>query len=238
MEKITIIKKSQSWQMFNQISSRYDLLNRLLSFGLDLHWRKLLNKFLPKKERLVILDLATGTGDVPIILCKLNPQIVQAKGVDLAENMLLIGRKKIENENLTKRINLERGDANQTSFPSNSFDAATIAFGIRNVEAPSKVLNEMHRVLNKNGKALILEFSMPANIIIRRIHVWYLRTLVPMVGGMITGNKPAYTYLNQTIEQFPYGEEFCALLKKAGFINVKPHSLLFGTATIYEGTKG
>ena len=232
-----VLPKSESWKMFNQISTSYDLLNHLLSFGLDIRWRKSLAKFLPKKNYVKIIDLATGTADVLISLCRRQKNIESAVGIDLADKMLEIGRKKIEKENLSKIITLKEGDAARILYADNAFDAATIAFGIRNVENPQIVLNEMHRVVREGGRALIMEFSLPNNLIFRVIHLFYLRAVVPILGGMISGHMHAYRYLNQTIETFPYGEEFCQMMERSGFKNVKANPLLFGVATIYQGDK-
>ena len=223
--------------MFNQISSKYDLLNHLLSFGLDIHWRNKLAKFLPKRANLEILDLATGTADVLLTICKSNFQIKQATGIDLADKMLDIGRAKVAKQNLTDKILLKHGDATQIPFSPNSFDTVTISFGIRNVENPQMVLHEMHRVLRNEGRALIMEFSLPNNRVLRALHLFYLRTIVPILGGLVSGHAQAYRYLNQTIEAFSYGEQFTKMMERSGFKNVKANPLLFGVATIYSGDK-
>ena len=230
------IPKSESWQMFNDISPRYDLLNRLLSLGLDHHWRHCLARFLPTVNNINILDLATGTADVLLTIVKYVP-VGRATGLDLADKMLEIGRAKIEKQGLGGKIKLQHGDAVNTLLPDDSFDAVTMAFGIRNVPVPLNVLREMRRVLNKNGRALILEFSLPANRLLRGLHLFYLRTVVPAIGGMVSGHGEAYRYLNQTIEQFPYGKDFCRLMAEAGLKNVSAHPLLGGVATIYVGEK-
>jgi len=165
------LSKSDSWRMFDAISPKYDLLNHLLSFGLDILWRKRLTGFLTAKSGQKVLDLATGTADVLLSLFKNNPNVQSGCGVDLADKMMDIGRKKIARQGLEPHITLHHGDANQIPFNENTFDAATIAFGIRNMEEPMRVLREMHRVLNEGGRALILEFSLPQNSIIRGIHI-------------------------------------------------------------------
>ncbi|MCA9407816.1 MAG: bifunctional demethylmenaquinone methyltransferase/2-methoxy-6-polyprenyl-1,4-benzoquinol methylase UbiE [Candidatus Omnitrophica bacterium] len=233
----THIPKSQSWQMFNQISPRYDLLNHFLSFGLDIVWRKRLSRYLVKKKKSHLLDLATGTGDVILTLVQLNPEIESALGIDMAEKMLEIGRKKIEKKGLSRKITLKHADANQIPSSDYSADNITMAFGIRNVEDPVCVLKEMHRVLKNNGRSLILEFSLPQNSLVKWGHLFYLRTIVPALGWLLSGHYLAYKYLNQTIENFPYGKDFCDLMQQAGFKNVKANELLFGVATIYQGEK-
>lgn len=232
-----IFPKSDSWQMFNRISARYDFLNRLLSMGLDISWRKKLGGLLPKSSEITILDIATGTADVLITLTQNHPNIVEGVGVDMAAKMMEIGRKKIIHNGLEKKLTLKTADANQLPFAEQSFDCTTIAFGIRNVENPGAVLKEMNRVLKHNGRCLVLEFSLPQNKIIRTIHLFYLRTVVPFIGWLVSGQYKAYKYLNQTIEEFPYGESFCLLMEKSGFTQVKANPLLFGVATIYQGDR-
>ena len=231
------ISKSTSWQMFNDISPRYDLLNHLLSFGLHIHWRRQLAKYLSNQDNQRVLDLATGTADVLLSLFKHNPHIQTGYGIDMADKMLEIGRKKITQHGLDKQIILQHGDANQIPFNDKTFDAVTIAFGIRNMENPTQVLKEMHRVLNKEGRALILEFSLPNNKLLRTLHLFYLRTVVPLVGALFAGHYQAYRYLNQTIETFSYGSQFCQLMTTAGFAKTKAYPLLGGVATIYVGEK-
>jgi len=231
------VQKSESWRMFNDISPRYDFLNRVLSFGLDLHWRKVFARYLPDRPALKILDLATGTADILLIIFQRNPNASEGVGTDLAEKMLEIGRRKIAQKDLSGKIRFETGDAHHISYPDNSFDAVTISFGIRNMTDPTKVLREMHRAAKVGGRALILEFSLPRNPVFRFIHVTYLRYGVPVIGWLLTGHYKAYRYLTESIEDFAYGDAFCRLMTDAGFANVKAHPLLFGIATIYQGEK-
>ena len=231
------IPKSESWKIFDEISPRYDLLNHLLSFGIHKHWRSRLAKFLPKKPGLKVLDLATGTADVLISLFRYAPNIFSACGIDLSDNMMAIGRRKITRLGLNAHISLQHGDAQQVPFNDQSFDAVTVAFGIRNMENPKQAIKEMYRVLAENGRAIVLEFSLPSDPLIRCVHLFYLRHMVPLVGALLTGHGRAYRYLNQTIEGFPYGDDFCALLREAGFQKVKADPLLFGVATIYTGER-
>ena len=225
--------KSTSWQMFNRIAKTYDSVNRLLSFGLDVGWRKKVGLLLPKKEQVALLDLATGTADQVLLLCKEHPQqISEAIGMDLSEGMLEKGQQKLQDV-----IRLETGDAVNIPSENSRFDAITISFGIRNVPDVPASLREMHRVLRPEGKTLILEFSMPKNPIVRFGHLFYLRYVLPLVGGLISGDYEAYRYLNTSIEAFPYGESFCSLMKEAGFSTVRQHPVTFGIATIYEGIK-
>ena len=230
--------KSTSWQMFNRIAKTYDSVNRLLSFGLDVGWRKKVGLLLPKKEQVALLDLATGTADQVLLLCKEHPKkISEAIGMDLSEGMLEKGREKVDQQKLQNIIRLETGDAVNIPSENSRFDAITISFGIRNVPDVPASLREMHRVLRPEGKTLILEFSMPKNPVVRFGHLFYLRYVLPLVGGIISGDYEAYKYLNTSIEAFPYGESFCSLMKEAGFSTVRQHPVTFGIATIYEGIK-
>jgi len=231
------IQKSDSWKMFNHISPKYDFLNHLLSFGLDILWRKKMTKFIVDRKSLKVLDVATGTADVLLSFFQHNPYMHLGFGIDMADKMLEVGRKKVQEKGLEKHIKLQSADANKIPFDDDTFDMVSIAFGIRNMEDPLKVLREMNRVLNKEGRALVLEFSLPENKWMRSLHLFYLRNVVPFLGGLFTGEQKAYKYLNQTIETFPYGKEFCKLLTQAGYVNVKANPLFFGIATIYQGDK-
>ena len=223
--------------MFDQISGKYDFLNRVLSLGQDLHWRKRLNELLPAGNNLKMLDLATGTADVIISLMEDNPQIISGVGIDMAGEMLKIGQRKIENKHLSSRITLQQANAQSLPFLNDSFNLLTIAFGIRNIPDLRLCLLEMFRVTKPGGRVLILEFSKPKNLVLRSGHFFYLRYVVPIIGFLLTGHYRAYKYLNQTIESFPYGEMFCKILKQFGFKNVQAHPLMGGVATIYVGEK-
>jgi len=237
IDKNLVLPKSDSWQMFNSIAGRYDFLNRLLSLGQDLRWRNALMKYLPESDGQTILDLATGTADVLILLTKNNPKIHHGYGVDPAVKMLEIGRKKIIRLHLENRLVLEQGDAQALSFSDNTFDCVAISFGIRNIPDLRLALLEMYRVTKQGGKVLILEFSKPENPVLKCGHWLYLQTMVPLVGFIFSGNLKAYKYLNQTIQAFPYGDRFCKILKQMGFVNIEPHPLLGGCATIYVAQK-
>ena len=237
ISKNLVLSKSDSWKMFNAIAGRYDFLNRLLSLGQDVRWRRALKQFLPDTDKQTILDLATGTADVLIVLTKDNPKIHWGYGVDPAVNMLEIGRKKIQHQHLDDRLTLQQGDAQALPFSEGTFDCVTISFGIRNIPDLRLALLEMYRVTKKGGRVLILEFSKPQNPILKLGHWLYLQTIVPLVGFLFSGNFKAYTYLNQTIQTFPYGDRFCKILKQMGFVNIEPHPLLGGCATIYVAQK-
>jgi demethylmenaquinone methyltransferase/2-methoxy-6-polyprenyl-1,4-benzoquinol methylase len=232
-----VYPKSDSWKMFNSIAGRYDFLNRLLSLGQDVRWRKALKQFLPASSGQTILDLATGTADVLIVLAKDNPKIHRGIGVDPAIKMLEIGRHKIKAQHLYDRLELAQGDAQALSFLDETFDCVTIAFGIRNIPDLRLALLEMHRVTKTGGRVLILEFSKPENPFLKCGHWLYLQTVVPLVGFLFSGNFKAYTYLNQTIQTFPSSDRFCKILKQMGFVNIEPHPLMGGAATIYVAQK-
>ncbi len=216
--------------MFNQISKTYDRVNRILSLGQDLRWRKQVARELPLRAHLDVLDIATGTGDQLGALLQAGCSIRRAVGVDLADEMLGLARKKFP------QIEFLHADAQNLPFADQTFDATTISFGIRNIPDPVQALREMHRVLKPNGKTLVLEFSLPSRWI-RPFFLLYLRKILPWLGGFFSKEKKAYVYLNQTIESFPSGENFCALMREAGFRTVSRKTMNFGAVTLYIGEK-
>lgn len=223
--------------MFDRIAHRYDLLNRLLSLRQDVAWRKKLARHLPDLSSLYLLDIATGTADVALTLIRHSDKITRALGVDMSEKMLEEGRRKVENSGLSSVLSLETGDATALKQPDNTFDVTTIAFGIRNVMDPLTGLKEMYRVLKPGGRSLILEFSLPGQPVLRALYLFYFRNILPRIGALISGDSYAYNYLNKTVETFPYGDAFCALMTRAGFENVRAWPLTFGIATLYSGDK-
>ena len=225
--------RREVWRMFDRIAHRYDLANRLLSFGIDRRWRRRLASHLPTGTHLRVLDLATGTADQILDLFARSDRLADGVGMDLAEQMLVRGRQKVEARGLSDRVRLETGDACAIPSEPGAFDALTMSFGIRNVVDVPLAFREMLRVLRPGGRALILEFSLPANGLIRRLHLFYLRHLLPRVGGFLSGDVAAYRYLNQTIETFPYGQSFCDWMEQAGFENARAVPLTFGIATLY-----
>ncbi len=237
MSEKLVLPKLKSPQMFDAIAGRYDLLNRLLSLGQDIGWRNKLRELLPQGGKLTVLDLATGTADVLITLAQNNARFERGVGIDPANNMLAIGRTKIEAARLSDKLLLQFGDAQALPFLDNSFDCVTISFGIRNVPDLRLGLLEMVRVTRKGGRILILEFSKPSNPILYAGHWVYMNAVVPLVGFLFSGNFKAYQYLNQTIQSFPYGDRFCKILKQFGFTNIKTYPLMGGVATIYCGDK-
>ncbi|MES2121596.1 MAG: bifunctional demethylmenaquinone methyltransferase/2-methoxy-6-polyprenyl-1,4-benzoquinol methylase UbiE [Chlamydiota bacterium] len=232
-KKVEAPSRREIWKMFDQISPTYDCANKVMTFRLDDRWRKQLCAFLPKKRGMRILDCATGTGDQILAILKKRPDVASIIGVDLSEGMLEIGKKKIT----SSKVAFQVGDSLSLPFDEDSFDAVTISFGIRNVENVSLALREMHRVLVNGGRTLILEGTLPGNRPLRALHLFYLRHILPRVGGWISKNQKAYRYLNETIETFPQQEEFCTLMRAAGFVNVKASPLLGGVATVYQGDK-
>ncbi len=229
---------AEVWKMFDRIAPRYDLLNRLLSFRRDVAWRKRMARHTGQEGELDILDLATGTGDQILHLRDGGTRIRSALGIDMAEEMLAHGRPKFENSDLKDRVSLKPGNATDIPSEDASFDLATITFGIRNVGDVDVALREMRRVLRPGGHALVLEFSLPGNALMRGLYLFYLRHILPRVGGLISGDAKAYRYLNRTIESFPSGEDFCALMRAAGLVEVEANPLTFGIATIYKGVRG
>ncbi len=232
-----VISKNDSWKMFDKIAKRYDFLNCLLSLGQDASWRREIRAHLPQKNGLDLLDIATGTGNVVLSLVKDNPNIHMAYGIDLAENMLEIAKAKIKTAGYQSKIMLQKADAQALPFLAETFDVVTIAFGIRNMPDLRLAFLEMYRVLKKEGRVVILEFSLPPNPIVRFCHWIYLNALVPLVGFLLSGHSSAYRYLAQTIEIFPFGERFCKILRQMGFKNIQYQQLMAGAATIYWAEK-
>ncbi len=226
---------AESWKMFDRIAGRYDMLNRVLSFRRDVAWRKFLYERLPDGTGLKVLDLATGTGDVLLGLAAAGNKVAAGVGVDKSANMLALGKRKVEKRGLTRAVTLLRGDAGALGVVGESFDAATMAFGIRNVPNVAETLREIWRVLKPKGRVLILEFSLPRNRIVRGLYLFYFRNILPRIGALVSGDRQAYRYLNRTAEEFPRGEAFCSILRDAGFKNVRAYPLTFGVATLYEG---
>lgn len=221
--------------MFDDIAPKYDFLNHLLSFGIDKRWRKRLVKELSKKQPKTILDVATGTADSAIALLKTNAERIV--GVDISQQMLAEGEKKIKKLQLENKIELKLCDGELLSFADNTFDAATVAFGVRNFENLNQGLSEIYRTLKPNGTAMILEFSMPKNYFIRQAYKFYFLAILPLIGRIFSRNKYAYSYLPQSVKTFPQREDFLNHLRNAGFGNTKYISLTFGVAQIYIGQK-
>ncbi|MHC1705411.1 MAG: bifunctional demethylmenaquinone methyltransferase/2-methoxy-6-polyprenyl-1,4-benzoquinol methylase UbiE [Tenuifilaceae bacterium] len=229
-------KSQQVEAMFNDIAPKYDFLNHLLSLGIDKIWRRrVIRKIIAEKPN-DVLDIATGTADLAIMLVKKLPT-VNITGIDLAENMLEVGRTKVNKLNFSNKISLKHGDSLCLPFPDESFDAAMVAFGVRNFEDPVKGMSETQRVLRKNGKYFVLEFSLPRSFPMAQLYRFYFKAILPLIGKIVSGHKQAYTYLPESVNAFPDGENFIALMEKAGFTDCKFKKLTFGIATLYEGKK-
>ncbi len=230
-------KKEQVEEMFDNIAPTYDRLNHIMSLNIDRIWRRRVMRIIRRAKPQRIMDVATGTGDLAIAMArKVNEAHIL--GVDLSEEMLSEARKKIKRLELEKRITLEKGDAeNLTMVASESVDAATVAFGVRNFENIERGLSEIYRTLRPGGKLVVLEFSMPKNRLVRWVYRQYAHRLLPRIGGMISKDKQAYTYLPDSVEEFPAPERFAEILKGVGFKSVKLSSQSFGIAYIYDATK-
>jgi demethylmenaquinone methyltransferase / 2-methoxy-6-polyprenyl-1,4-benzoquinol methylase len=228
-------KKEQVEKMFDSISGKYDFLNHSLSINLDKYWRrKAINRLkgTPVKE---LLDVATGTGDMIYPAVRLKPLKISA--IDISEGMLSIARRKFTSNYKGTEIEFLKADSEALPFRDNSFDAETVAFGVRNFEDTLKGLAEMYRVLRPGGMIVVLEFSKPASFPFRNIYQFYFRNVLPFFGRLISGDKEAYTYLPDSVNAFPEKKEFVALMEAAGFVNCSFDSLTFGVATLYTGIK-
>ncbi|MDQ3109015.1 MAG: bifunctional demethylmenaquinone methyltransferase/2-methoxy-6-polyprenyl-1,4-benzoquinol methylase UbiE [Bacteroidota bacterium] len=229
-------KKEQVAEMFDNIAPKYDFLNQLLSLGIHKGWRKksvrLLKALAPKN----MLDVATGTGDFAIEANKrLNPESIT--GVDISEGMMKIGREKLKKLGLDQKIKLLIGDSETLSFPENTFDAITVGFGVRNFENLEKGMAGMFRVLKPGGMLVVLEFSRPRKFPVKQLFNFYFNRVTPFIGKVFSKDNRAYTYLPESVNAFPDGEQFIAILKKTGFSECTWQPLTFGIASIYTGTK-
>lgn len=230
-----LAKKDQVALMFDNISPKYDLLNHLLSLGIDIRWRKKAIKLLQSTKPKTILDVATGTADFAIQSLSLVPEKVI--GVDISEGMLEIGKEKIRKKNLDHVITLEKGDSEKLRFKDNNFDAVIVAFGVRNFENLEDGLANMLRVLKKDGKVIILEFSKPTSFPFKQIYNFYFKAILPIIGNVISKDNAAYTYLPESVQAFPQGSKFLEILNKTGFNHTECIPLTFGICSIYTGIK-
>jgi demethylmenaquinone methyltransferase/2-methoxy-6-polyprenyl-1,4-benzoquinol methylase len=237
-EKSAKPKKEQVADMFNEIAHRYDFLNRFLSAGIDISWRKKALAQLKGRKIDHLLDVATGTADVAIMSMEyLKPSPQKITGIDISDGMLNLGRKKLVSKALNDRITLENGDSEAIKFAENTFDAITVAFGVRNFANLKKGLEEMLRVLKPGGKAVILEFSKPKISGVKNLYNLYTKVIAPQAGGIISGNKKAYKYLNDSINAFPEGQQFLDIMQEAGYADCYKKTLSLGICTIYCGSK-
>jgi len=228
-------KKEQVAEMFNNISKRYDLLNHVLSLGIDILWRKKAIKMLKPEQPKIILDVATGTGDFAIEALALNPDKII--GVDISEGMLEVGRKKMANLGHNDIIDLQLGDSEKLLFEDNKFDAVIVSFGVRNFENLETGLSDMLRVLRPGGTTVIIEFSQPESFPFKQGYNFYFKSILPLIGRMVSKDNAAYTYLPESVQQFPYGNDFLDILKKVGFKEAQCKPLTFGISAIYIAKK-
>ncbi|MFZ4521907.1 MAG: bifunctional demethylmenaquinone methyltransferase/2-methoxy-6-polyprenyl-1,4-benzoquinol methylase UbiE [Bacteroidales bacterium] len=222
-------------EMFDDISPKYDFLNHFLSFGIDRVWRKKVVNILKERRPEKVLDVATGTGDLAIAIAGLKPGRIV--GIDISAKMLEIGRRKMEEQGLNQLISLEQADAEKIPFPDNTFDAITVAFGVRNFENLELGLTEMRRVLRNDGIMVILEFSHPPSFPMKQLYAVYSRFIIPLTGRLISGNSKAYSYLPESVAAFPSGRNFLEILQKTGLKNSRQVSLSMGIASIYLAEK-
>ncbi|MDT0645342.1 bifunctional demethylmenaquinone methyltransferase/2-methoxy-6-polyprenyl-1,4-benzoquinol methylase UbiE [Zunongwangia sp. F260] len=229
------LKKKQVEEMFDNISGNYDGLNRVISLGTDEKWRRKVVALVTARRPKTILDIATGTGDLAIKM--VNSGAEKIVGLDLSEGMLAVGRKKISKKNLGQKIEMIRGDSEALPFEDNSFDAITVAFGVRNFENLEKGLKEIFRVLSPDGIFVVLETSVPTKFPFKQGYRLYSSLILPLVGKFFSKDQNAYSYLSKSAASFPYGQAFNNILKKSGFTNIEDKPQTFGVATIYVATK-
>ena len=228
-------KKEQVATMFDNISANYDGLNRVISFGIDISWRKKVVQLVSKNNPKQILDIATGTGDLAIMMSQLNPDKII--GLDISSGMLDVGKRKIANVNLSDKIDMVVGDSENMPFDDNTFDAITVSFGVRNFANLDKGLTEIKRVLKPGGTFVVLETSNPTKFPFKQGYKFYTTYILPFIGKIFSRDKAAYSYLCESANIFPFGEAFDNILQKNGFINTEYRPVTFGVATIYSATK-
>ena len=228
-------KKEQVAQMFDTISGKYDGLNRVISFGIDVKWRKKVLKMVSDTNPETVLDIATGTGDLAILMTQTGAKKIT--GLDISAGMLEVGRKKIAERKLENKIDMVLGDSENIPFEDNSFDAITVAFGVRNFETLEKGLAEILRVLKPGGIFVILETSVPTKTPYKQGYKFYTKHILPLIGKLFSKDKSAYAYLSESASVFPHGEMLNNILRKIGFIEVKNRPQTFGVATIYSASK-
>jgi demethylmenaquinone methyltransferase/2-methoxy-6-polyprenyl-1,4-benzoquinol methylase len=228
-------KKDQVATMFNNISKNYDDLNRVISFGIDISWRKKVVQIVSKNNPQQILDIATGTGDLALMMSTLAPEKII--GLDISEGMLSVGKEKISKAQLNDKIEMVVGDSEDIPYADNTFDAITVSFGVRNFANLDKGLGEIRRVLKSGGILVILETSNPTKFPFKQGYKFYTSFILPVIGKLFSKDKIAYSYLSESANFFPFGEAFNNILKKNGFINTTHTPVTFGVATIYSGIK-
>lgn len=227
-------KREQVEHMFDAISPKYDLLNRLFSMGVDQRWRNKVIRYVGREPVEHLLDVATGTADLAILAVKKAKRVT---GIDISEGMLAHGRTKVDARGLSERITLKRADSAALPFPDGTFDAITVAFGVRNFEDLERGITDMVRVLKPNGRLFVLEFSKPRNNVLSGLFRFYFHRVMPAVGRMVSKDSAAYTYLPQSVDAFPDGVAFVRILEKCGLHDATAEALTGGIATLYEGRK-
>ena len=228
-------KKEQVTKMFDTISENYDGLNRVISFGIDIKWRKRVVAILKNKKMEILLDIATGTGDLAINLVQTGARKII--GLDISPGMLEVGKKKVLDKHMEKTIEMIEGDSENLPFEDNTFDAVTVAFGVRNFETLEKGLFEIHRVLKPKGTFVVLETSVPTKTPYKQGYHFYTKNILPRIGKLFSKDDSAYAYLSESASVFPHGENFNNILRKIGFIDVVNKPQTFGVASIYVATK-
>tara|TARA_R110002051_G_scaffold282634_1_gene344406 strand:+ start:1234 stop:1962 length:729 start_codon:yes stop_codon:yes gene_type:complete len=231
----TLGKKEQVTKMFDTISTNYDGLNRVISFGIDIKWRKRVVAILKKKQPQSILDIATGTGDLAINLVETGAKKIV--GLDISAGMLEVCKKKINEKKLASTIDMVVGDSEELPFKDNTFDAVTVAFGVRNFDNLEKGLAEIYRVLQPGGTFVVLETSVPTKTPFKQGYHFYTKNILPKIGRLFSKDDSAYAYLSESAAVFPHGQEFNNILEKIGFIGVANKPQTFGVASIYVATK-
>ncbi|MFT4832772.1 MAG: demethylmenaquinone methyltransferase/2-methoxy-6-polyprenyl-1,4-benzoquinol methylase [Psychroserpens sp.] len=228
-------KKEQVTKMFDTISTNYDGLNRVISFGIDIKWRKRVVAILKKKQPQSILDIATGTGDLAINLIQTGAKKIV--GLDISVGMLEVGKKKIKEKKFADTIEMVVGDSEDLPFKENTFDAVTVAFGVRNFDDLEKGLSEIYRVLQPGGTFVVLETAVPTKTPFKQGYHFYTKNILPKIGRLFSKDDSAYAYLSESAAVFPHGQEFNNILEKIGFIGVANKPQTFGVASIYVATK-
>ncbi len=229
-------KKEQVTQMFDTISKNYDGLNRVISFGIDIKWRKKVVEILKKEQPQSILDIATGTGDLAIALVKTGAKKIV--GLDISPGMLAVGKEKVTDKKLDSTIEMVVGDSEKLTFEDNSFDAVTVSFGVRNFETLNTGMAEILRVLKPNGTLVVLETSVPTKTPYKQGYNFYTKNILPLIGKLFSKDDSAYGYLSESASVFPHGENFNNILREIGFIDVTNKPQTFGVASIYVAKKG
>jgi demethylmenaquinone methyltransferase / 2-methoxy-6-polyprenyl-1,4-benzoquinol methylase len=230
-------KKQQVAEMFNNISHSYDFLNHFFSLGIDVLWRKKAVRILKKENPHLVLDVATGTGDFALEAVRMNSKDLKIVGLDISAGMIEVGKKKVSKKNLSHAITFQIGDSENLPFSDGHFDAFTVAFGVRNFQDLRKGMSEMLRVLKPGGMGVIIEFSKPSRFPIKQLFTFYFKYIMPTIGKLISKDSRAYTYLPESVDAFPSGNDFIAIMNQLGYRETRCIPLSGGIASIYIGKK-